>query len=117
MRPNARTRTRAATHSYYCPSISWFRLLVVVATFATLVVTNPDNNLGNWIPDKYWHVSEKESGFWSSLIPPQDTNFGLFSLSKTIDGISAKGLLHSAELCRFDSDDELINLVCGWAGM
>jgi hypothetical protein len=115
MRPNTRATTTAAAKS--CSethAVSWFRLLVVVATFATMVVTNPDNNLGSWIPDKYWHISAKESGFWSSLIPPQDTNYGLFSLSKTIDGISANGLLHSAELCHFDSDDELLNLVCGW---
>lgn len=97
--------------------IAWLPLLVVAAAVATLVITNPANNVGNWIPEQHWRISEKPSGFWSSLIGPLDTNFGLFSLSKTIDGVSVNGLLHTTELCRFESDDELLDLACGWIGM
>lgn len=100
--------------------ISWVPLLLVTAALCTLIVTNPANGLGHWIPDQYWNIPNKQSsGLWFSLIRPQDTNFGLFTLSRTIDGVSVTGLLNTVELCQFDSpndDDELQNLLCGWIG-
>lgn len=97
-------------------SISLLRFILGVAAVTVFVVTNPSNNLSNWIPDRYCHNSEKQAGFWSSFIRQQDTNYGVFSLLSTMDGISVTGLLHSAELCQFDSHDELLNFVCVWVG-
>jgi hypothetical protein len=83
-----------------------------------LIVTNPANGFGQWIPDAYWNTVEwnTSSSWLGSLFRPQDTNYGLFLLTKTIDGISATGLLNTINLCEFDSEDELVGHVCGWIG-
>ena len=115
-RPTNGTHRRRHEPAY---RIFWFRLILLMAVLAVLLVTNPANGLGHWIPNRYWYTSDTQQGsFWFSLIRPQDTNYGLFQLSRTIDGVFVSGLMNTVQLCEFDSpqEDELISLVCGWIG-
>jgi hypothetical protein len=99
-------------------TIYWSQCLVVLAMLGILIVTNPANGFRHWIPDRYWNTFERNtsSSWLGSLFRPQDTNYRLFLLTKTIDGISLTGLLNTFGVCEFDSEDELIGHVCGWIG-
>jgi hypothetical protein len=81
-------------------------------------VTNPANGFGRWIPDEYWNTVEWDtsSSWLGFLFRPQDTSYGLFLLTKTINGISITGLLNTIDVCEFDSEDELVGHLCGWIG-
>ena len=99
-------------------TIYWNRCLVMLAMLGILIVTNPANGFRHWIPDQYWNTFERDtsSSWLGSLFRPLDTNYGLFLVTKTIDGILVTGLLNTFGLCEFNSEDELIGHVCGWIG-
>jgi len=107
------TRANGASQRPRGRRFSWFRFFVVIGVIAAFIFTNPANGLGDWVPGS---GVTKQTSFWSSLLQPQDTNFGLFALSKTLDGVSVTALRSTYSLCKFDDEDELLNLVCGWVG-
>lgn len=103
------------------PRFSTGRLLFVLSVLTVLIVSNPANGMENWLPRDWWrnvryhathNSSQSASWFKSKIGIERKTNYGVFALEKTYTTITVTGLLNTANLCYFDTDDDLSRAFC-----
>eukprot|EP00536_Pseudo-nitzschia_multiseries_P018115 jgi/Psemu1/293346/fgenesh1_pg.2171_\ len=71
--------------------VEWKRVAFLVVPIVALWITNPANRFPGWTtPRSQWRTGK-----------PRTTNYGLFSLEETIEGVTLFGLRKQWEVCTF----------------